>query len=81
MLSSFITNLDGNFNLLKNIFLLNAQILKEHMDEDWNMGNVVYTLTNRRYGEKCIAYAESHDQVALSQHMPQLNPIAESDEF
>lgn len=27
------------------------------------MGNIVYTLTNRRYGEKCIAYAESHDQV------------------
>uniref|UniRef100_A0A8C2N6N9 1,4-alpha-glucan branching enzyme n=1 Tax=Capra hircus TaxID=9925 RepID=A0A8C2N6N9_CAPHI len=31
--------------------------------EDWNMGNIVYTLTNRRYLEKCIAYAESHDQV------------------
>ncbi|XP_046873763.1 1,4-alpha-glucan-branching enzyme-like isoform X2 [Hypomesus transpacificus] len=41
------------------------QILKEHMDEDWNMGNVVYTLTNRRYGEKCIAYAESHDQALV----------------
>ena len=27
------------------------------------MGNIVYTLTNRRYLEKCIAYAESHDQV------------------
>ncbi|CDQ95939.1 unnamed protein product [Oncorhynchus mykiss] len=26
------------------------------------MGNIVYTLTNRRYGENCIAYAESHDQ-------------------
>lgn len=27
------------------------------------MGDIVYTLTNRRYLEKCIAYAESHDQV------------------
>uniref|UniRef100_A0A4W5KBY8 Glycosyl hydrolase family 13 catalytic domain-containing protein n=1 Tax=Hucho hucho TaxID=62062 RepID=A0A4W5KBY8_9TELE len=26
------------------------------------MGNIVHTLTNRRYGENCIAYAESHDQ-------------------
>lgn len=39
------------------------QILKELKDEDWDIGNIVYTLTNRRYGEKCIAYAESHDQV------------------
>lgn len=39
------------------------QILKELKDEDWNMGNIVHTLTNRRYGEKCIVYAESHDQV------------------
>ena len=27
------------------------------------MGNIVHTLTNRRHGEKHIAYAESHDQV------------------
>lgn len=27
------------------------------------MGNIVHTLTNRRYEEKYIAYAESHDQV------------------
>mmetsp|Transcript_11896 Transcript_11896/g.11948 ORF Transcript_11896/g.11948 Transcript_11896/m.11948 type:complete len:355 (+) Transcript_11896:1354-2418(+) len=26
------------------------------------MGDLVYTLTNRRWNEKCIAYAESHDQ-------------------
>ena len=26
------------------------------------MGNIVYTLTNRRYNEKHIGYAESHDQ-------------------
>ncbi|XP_074048398.1 1,4-alpha-glucan-branching enzyme isoform X3 [Macrotis lagotis] len=41
------------------------QILKEFKDEDWNMGNIVHTLINRRYLEKCIAYAESHDQALV----------------
>ncbi|XP_073719621.1 1,4-alpha-glucan-branching enzyme [Misgurnus anguillicaudatus] len=41
------------------------QILKELKDEDWDMGNIVHTMTNRRYGEKCIAYAESHDQALV----------------
>ncbi|MEE6507415.1 hypothetical protein FKM82_022025, partial [Ascaphus truei] len=41
------------------------QILKEQKDEDWDMGNLVHTLTNRRYNEKCIAYAESHDQALV----------------
>lgn len=39
------------------------QLLKEFKDEEWNMGNIVFTLTNRRHGEKYITYAESHDQV------------------
>ena len=37
--------------------------LKEVRDEDWEMGHIVHTLTNRRWGEKCVGYAESHDQV------------------
>jgi len=36
--------------------------LKEKADADWDMGALVHTLTDRRYGEKTIAYAESHDQ-------------------
>jgi len=36
--------------------------LKEKQDIDWDMGALVFTLTNRRHGEKTIAYAESHDQ-------------------
>ena len=32
--------------------------LKEVSDEDWNIGHIVHTLTNRRWGEKCIGYAE-----------------------
>ena len=38
------------------------ELLKEYKDEDWNMGNIVHTLTNRRWMEANIAYAESHDQ-------------------
>uniref|UniRef100_A0A5B6ZJR3 1,4-alpha-glucan branching enzyme n=1 Tax=Davidia involucrata TaxID=16924 RepID=A0A5B6ZJR3_DAVIN len=34
-------------------------------DEDWNMGEIVHTLTNRRWLEKCVAYAESHDQALV----------------
>ena len=26
------------------------------------MGDIVYTLTNRRWNEKCVVYVESHDQ-------------------
>ena len=29
------------------------------------MGHIVHTLTNRRHGEKHIAYAESHDQALV----------------
>ena len=35
--------------------------LKEISDEDWNMGHLTHSLTNRRWREKCVAYAESHD--------------------
>ncbi|KAK2722654.1 1,4-alpha-glucan-branching enzyme-like [Artemia franciscana] len=41
------------------------QYLKEFRDEDWNMGNLVFTLTNRRWQEKTIAYCESHDQALV----------------
>ena len=38
------------------------KILKEKKDEEWDIGNICFTLTNRRHGEKTIAYCESHDQ-------------------
>ncbi|XP_046681961.1 1,4-alpha-glucan-branching enzyme [Homalodisca vitripennis] len=41
------------------------KLLKETSDEDWNMGNIVHTLTNRRWMEKAVAYAESHDQALV----------------
>lgn len=39
--------------------------LKESSDEDWNIGDIVHTLTNRRYKELTVAYAESHDQALV----------------
>jgi 1,4-alpha-glucan branching enzyme len=38
------------------------QLIKEDKDENWNIGNICFTLTNRRHNEKHISYAESHDQ-------------------
>lgn len=29
------------------------------------MGEIVHTLTNRRWLEKCVVYAESHDQALV----------------
>ncbi|KAF5387839.1 hypothetical protein D9615_000605 [Tricholomella constricta] len=41
------------------------KLLKHKSDDEWNIGNIVFTLTNRRYGEKSIAYCESHDQALV----------------
>ncbi|CAE1332335.1 GBE1 [Acanthosepion pharaonis] len=41
------------------------KLLKTTSDENWNMGHIVHTLTNTRYGEKTIAYTESHDQALV----------------
>ncbi|KAG4304681.1 hypothetical protein PORY_002074 [Pneumocystis oryctolagi] len=40
-------------------------LLKNIRDDDWDMGNICYILTNRRYMEKTIGYAESHDQALV----------------
>ncbi|KAJ6362706.1 hypothetical protein OIU78_002995 [Salix suchowensis] len=39
--------------------------LLQKKDEDWRMGDIVHTLTNRRWLEKCVSYAESHDQALV----------------
>ncbi|GGG56456.1 alpha amylase C-terminal domain-containing protein [Hymenobacter glacieicola] len=41
------------------------KLLKHTRDEDWNLHDLWYTLTNRRLGEKTVAYAESHDQALV----------------
>nr|CAB3484439.1 unnamed protein product [Digitaria exilis] len=40
------------------------ELLKQS-DEYWKMGDIVHTLTNRRWLEKCVTYAESHDQALV----------------
>ncbi|KAI0036776.1 glycoside hydrolase superfamily [Vararia minispora EC-137] len=41
------------------------KLLKHKSDDEWDMANIVHTLTNRRHGEKSVAYAESHDQALV----------------
>lgn len=41
------------------------KLLKHTPDENWDLGEIYNTLVNRRYGEKTIAYAESHDQALV----------------
>uniref|UniRef100_A0A673K6V5 Glucan (1,4-alpha-), branching enzyme 1a n=1 Tax=Sinocyclocheilus rhinocerous TaxID=307959 RepID=A0A673K6V5_9TELE len=41
------------------------QVLKEVGAEDWDLKNIVHTLTNKRRGEASITYAESHDQALV----------------
>ncbi|KAL3754115.1 hypothetical protein ACJRO7_001375 [Eucalyptus globulus] len=40
------------------------EMLKKR-DEDWRMSDITHTLTNRRWLEKCVSYAESHDQALV----------------
>ena len=41
------------------------KLLKTQKDEDWNMHYIYYELTGKRPNEKCIGYAESHDQALV----------------
>jgi len=41
------------------------EILEKRSDWDWDMGEIAHTMTNRRWNEKTIAYAESHDQALV----------------
>jgi 1,4-alpha-glucan branching enzyme len=41
------------------------KLLKEKSDDQWDIGNICHTLTNRRHMEKSICYCESHDQALV----------------
>jgi len=41
------------------------KLLKHKQDDQWDISDIVHTLTNRRHGEKSIAYCESHDQALV----------------
>jgi 1,4-alpha-glucan branching enzyme len=55
------------FDYRLNMFLpdLWIKLLKETPDEFWNMGHICHSMTNRRWKEKCVGYAESHDQAIV----------------
>lgn len=42
-----------------------VRLLKTTRDEDWNIHYIYYELSSRRPEEKCIGYAESHDQALV----------------
>jgi 1,4-alpha-glucan branching enzyme len=41
------------------------KVIKEKADEQWNVSEMYYELTNKRVEEKTIGYAESHDQALV----------------
>ncbi len=41
------------------------KLVKETMDENWDMGKLMYELTQHRPEEKIISYCESHDQALV----------------
>ncbi len=41
------------------------KLLKHTRDEDWELATIWEQLSNRRCGEKTVAYAESHDQALV----------------
>eukprot|EP00889_Picochlorum_renovo_P000037 jgi/Picre1/27067/NNA_000037.t1 len=41
------------------------EVLSKCDDYSWDLGNIIHTLTNRRYAEACVGYAESHDQALV----------------
>ncbi|TLX76167.1 1,4-alpha-glucan-branching enzyme [Labilibacter sediminis] len=41
------------------------KMIKEKQDEEWNVGQIYYELSQHRVGEKTISYAESHDQALV----------------
>jgi len=41
------------------------KIIKEREDRDWDVGEIFYQCTSKRFEEKVISYAESHDQALV----------------
>jgi len=41
------------------------KLIKEKRDEDWRLADIYATLLNRRWSEKHVGYAESHDQALV----------------
>ncbi len=41
------------------------KLIKDYADENWNVGQMFHELSQHRYEEKTISYAESHDQALV----------------
>jgi 1,4-alpha-glucan branching enzyme len=41
------------------------KLVQDRRDEEWNIGEIYRTLVNRRWSEKHVGYAESHDQALV----------------
>lgn len=41
------------------------KLIKEKKDEEWDVGEIFYSLTSKRSDEKTVSYAESHDQALV----------------
>lgn len=54
-----------NYRLAMAIPDMWIKLLKEERDEDWDIEKISHQLTNRRWKENCICYAESHDQALV----------------
>ncbi len=54
-----------NFRLSMGVPDLWIKLVKETMDENWDMGKLMYELTQHRPEEKIISYCESHDQALV----------------
>lgn len=55
------------FDFRLNMFIPDMwiKLMKETPDEDWNMGHIAHSMTNRRWKEKTLGYSESHDQAIV----------------
>lgn len=54
-----------NYRLAMSIPDMWIKFLKHEKDDDWDMGKISHTLSNRRYKEPCVSYCESHDQALV----------------
>lgn len=66
LLSGFAPSFVFDFyNFQQLIIFFSNTVFYRKRDEDWRVGDIVHTLTNRRWSEKCVSYAESHDQALV----------------
>ena len=54
-----------DYRLAMNIPDYWIKTIKERRDEEWNVADIYWQLTNRRADEKTISYVESHDQALV----------------